>query len=82
MWLSQLKENLFEDKADFLSFFFLSCFIWGKMGIVVWDSTSDSSEEQFQTNSGGRSICKILEKGVFSAVKCLFMKGFVLVMRS
>ena len=22
MWLSQLKENLFEDKADFLSFFF------------------------------------------------------------
>ena len=52
------------------------------MGIVVWDSTSDSSEELLQTSSGGRSICKVLEKGVFSAGKCFFMKGFVLVTRS
>ena len=55
MWLSQLKDNLFEDKADFLSFFsFLSCFIWGKLGIVVWHSTSDSSEKLLQRSSRGK----------------------------
>ena len=34
-------------------------------------STSDSSEELFQRGSGGRSTCKLLVKGEFSAIKRL-----------
>ena len=34
-------------------------------------STSDSSEELFQRGSGGRSTCKMLVKGEFSAIKRL-----------
>ena len=44
-------------------------------------STSASSEEQFQRGSGGRSTCKMLVKGEFSAIKRL-TKGFLLVKRS
>ena len=74
MWLSQVKDNLFEDKADFFSFLGGAelSFIWGKMEIVVWDSISGSSEKLLQTSSGGRSTYKVLVKGVFSAVKRFF----------
>ena len=40
------------------------------------DSTSDSSEKLLQRGSGERSICKILVKRQFSAIKCLLYKRF------
>ena len=38
------------------------------------DSPSDSSESLLQRDSAGRSICKILVKGEFDAIKPLFYK--------
>ena len=52
-------------------------FIWGKMRTAVWETLSqDSSEEWFQSGSGGRSVYKTSMKGEFSAIKHLFYKRF------
>ena len=42
---------------------------------IPGDSTSDSSERLLQRGSGARSVYKILVRGEFNAVKCLFYKG-------
>jgi len=44
-------------------------------------SISDSSERLLQRGSGGKSIYKVLVKGEFNAMKHLFYKRLLLVMR-
>ena len=50
--------------------------MWGKMRTAaLGGSTSDSSERLLQKSSGGKSVYKVLVKGVFNTVRHLLYRS-------